>query len=90
MWHLSTDLQGKEAILDFWGKVMEMGGQAFEVHDAVAGDDHAVALVDTTFTRPDKGTLEMRQVWTFHCADGKITDGWFVNEDKAAADEFWS
>src|SRR5205807_7264865 len=61
VWHvagrsqLSGDYKGREQVFGFFGKIMELsGGTAkIELHDLLANDDHAVALVTGTATRGD-------------------------------------
>ena len=91
-WHLHTgDVEGIDAIVGFWKQVADVGAAvAFDVHDVVGNDEHAIALIDNTMQRPGKDELSMRQVWIFHVADGKVTDAWFWNEDDAKAQAYWA
>lgn len=60
-----------------------------ELHDVVASDEHAVALLHATATRGEKryGSLE---VDVFHVRDGRITEFWSFAQNQHLTDEFWS
>jgi ketosteroid isomerase-like protein len=60
-----------------------------EVHDVVANDDHAIALLRFGFDRDDLH-LEGPEVWVSHMAGGKITETWVFIDDQADAQRFWS
>lgn len=97
MWHapgrnpLSGDYKGKEEVLGFLGKVMEMAGGTFglEVHDLLADDEHGVAMVVARAQREGK-SLEDRQVHVLHLEGGKVTEFWAHPGDQYAVDEFWA
>jgi uncharacterized protein len=97
LWHIpgegqwAGDIRGRDALIALWTSVAEEGSSlSFDLHDVLANDRHAVALTDVTMNRRDKGSLEMRSVWIFHCSGGKVTEGWFFDEDPAATSAFWS
>jgi uncharacterized protein len=97
VWHvggrgpLAGDYRGKDEVLGFLAKTMEMTGGTFtlEVHDILANDDHAVALVVARAQREGK-TLEDRQAHVLHIRDGKVTEYWGHPGDQYAIDEFLS
>jgi len=60
-----------------------------EMHDVVANDDHAIALVSAHATR-DGRTLDYRTAEIFHVKDGKITARWAFSDDTAAINEFFA
>ncbi len=60
-----------------------------ELHDVVANDDHAVAMVSATAKRGGK-TLTYRTTEIFHVRDGKITERWAFSDDTAAINEFFA
>jgi hypothetical protein len=97
VWHvggnntLSGDYEGKEAVLSFFGRLMQETGGSFknDIHDMLANDEHGVALVTQTATR--RGTsIEGPLVQVFHMRDGKMTEFWTFAQDQSAVDEFWS
>ncbi len=97
VWHsggnniLTGDYEGKEAVLGFFGLLMQETGGTFnnDIHDMLANDDHGVALVTVSATRGDK-SFEGRVVHVFHMRDGKMTEFWAFPEDSNLFDEFWA
>jgi ketosteroid isomerase-like protein len=97
VWHtpgnsfLSGDYEGKAAVFEFFGKLMEATGGTFrlELHDVLANDEHGVALAVATGQREGK-SLEDRQVQVFHLRGGKVTESWNHPGDQAAVDDFLS
>jgi ketosteroid isomerase-like protein len=71
-------------------RLAEVSGGTFklELHDVLANDDHAVALVTTSASRDD-ASFTARAAQVAHIRDGKLTESWFLGEDYAAADAFW-
>ena len=97
VWHaggnspISGDYVGKEAIFGFFGQIIEGTGGTFknDVHDMLANDNHAVALINSSATRGDK-ELKVRAVHVSHWKNGKMTEFWNFPQDQEALDEFWS
>ena len=97
VWHvggespLAGDYKGQDEIIGFFGRIFEMSGGSLEleVHDILANDEHAVALVTQRGKRDGK-SLEMNAVHVFNLRDGKTSEFWAFNEDDRRADEFWS
>jgi ketosteroid isomerase-like protein len=96
-WHvgggspLTGDYRGQEAVLGFLGDLVSQteGTYRSEVHDVMASDTHAAALVRETAERQGK-KLDQNSVHLYHVANGKVTEGWFYPSDPYADDEFWS
>jgi uncharacterized protein len=96
-WHIpgdsqiSGDYHGHQEVMAFFGKLMEITGGTFrlDVHDVLANDTHGAVLV-TAHAQRDGQSFEMREVHTWHVADGKATEFWAFEEDSAATDEFFS
>jgi hypothetical protein len=96
VWHsggsnvLTGDYKGKEAVLGFFGLLMQESGGSFtnEIHDMLANDEHGVALVTMSATRGGK-SFEGNLVHIFHMSDGKMTEFWAIPEDQSRYDEFW-
>ena len=59
------------------------------LHDVIANDDHAVALVDATATRGGK-TLTYRTAEIFHVRNGRIVERWAFSDDTAAIVAFFA
>jgi ketosteroid isomerase-like protein len=96
VWHsggsnvLTGDYKGKEAVLGFFGLLMQESGGSFtnEIHDMLANDEHGVALVTMSATRGGK-SFEGNVVHILHMSDGKMTEFWAIPEDQSRYDEFW-
>ena len=98
VWHtpgrspVSGDAVGKEAVFGYFAKLAELTGGSLklELHDVLANDEHAVALMTSHAARPDGRTIDDIATQVFHISDGKVTESWFHPGDQYAADEFWS
>lgn len=95
-WHasgrgpVSGDFEGKEAIFGNFAQVQqETDSIQQDLHAVLADDEHAVALVNATFTRSGK-TLTGQQVFVFHVAGGQVAEAWIAPLDQYAADDFWA
>ena len=98
VWHvpgrnvLSGDHRGRDAIFGYYfAKTMELTGGTFkaELHDALANDEHAVALHRLTASREGK-TLDDRGTLVAHVRDGKLQEVWQSSSDPYAVDDFLS
>ncbi len=97
VWHIpgrstvSGDYRGKQDVIGFFGKLIEMTGGTFklEVHDVLANDEHGVVLVRATAERDGK-TFDDRGAQVLHIEGGKVKEFWGHGWDHHAADEFWS
>lgn len=98
VWHsgghnaLTGDYKGIDEVFGLFGKLFEVtgGDMSQELHDALANDQHAVALSRLRAARPDGRKLDMNQVGVFHVTNGKVTEAWTYPEDQQAADEFFA
>jgi ketosteroid isomerase-like protein len=61
-----------------------------EIHDVVANDDHAIALVNAHATRPDGQTLDYRTTEILHMRDGKVTERWAFSDDTQKIIDFFA
>jgi ketosteroid isomerase-like protein len=61
-----------------------------EVHDVVANDEHAIALVNAHATRPDGQTLDYRTTEILHVRDGKVTERWAFSDDTQKIIDFFA
>ena len=97
VWHvggrspITGDYKGKDQVFGFFAGLAERAGGTFrlEIHDVLANDEHAVALVKATGERAGK-TLNDNGVQVFHVHGGKVTETWFHPGDQSAADAFWT
>jgi ketosteroid isomerase-like protein len=98
VWHepgnnqFSGDFRGREEVLAHFAKQVQYATPEFEIHDVVANDDHAVALVTITSTKQEGGeTFQGKYVHVFHVssgADPRVLESWVMNEDQSAVDGF--
>jgi ketosteroid isomerase-like protein len=58
----------------------------FDVHDVVANDEHAVALVHLHLEVADGRRYDQPQVQVAHIRGGKIVEFWTMNQDQAVLD----
>ena len=58
----------------------------FDVHDVVANDQHAVALVHLHLEVADGRRYDQPQVQVAHIRGGKIVEFWTMNQDQAVLD----
>jgi uncharacterized protein len=94
LWHnggsnqVSGDYRGHEAVMGFFGKLMEITGGTFqlEVHDVLANDTHGTVLVTARAER-DGQPFAVREVNVWHLADGKATEFWVFPEETAELDK---
>ena len=61
-----------------------------EVHDIVANDEHAIALVTAHATRPDGQKLDYRTTEIVHVRDGKVTERWAFSDDTQKIIDFFA
>lgn len=87
----SGDFSGKNGASAYFSKVGELSGgtHRVEIHDVLANDEHAVALLRAKAERDNK-TFDMNVVHVCHVTQGKATELWILPSDQYAFDEFWS
>lgn len=95
VWHspgnnvLSGDYRGRESVLAFFAKSVQVALPEFNMHDIVASDDHVVALFSINWRRNDNGeTFEGRVAQVFHIENGQALEVWTMAEDQAGFDKF--
>ena len=97
VWHipgrgpLSGDHQGRETVFALFGRLVQGSEGTFtqQLHDALATDEHAVALTHASARRGDH-TYDFNDAWVFHLREGQIVEAWWRPEDLYASDEFWT
>jgi uncharacterized protein len=87
---LSGAYNGIAEVLGYFVRLQESGAAfTFEVHELLADDEHAVALLAGAAERSGKRTRQ-KVVHVFHLnADGRVTDWWNFWEDQAALDDLF-
>ena len=88
---LAGDYHGPDEVLGLFARIFELSGGTFqaELHDAVANDEHAVALFVARGQR-EGTTLEDRNVLVVHVRGGKFGEVWVLATDLYALDAFFS
>lgn len=85
------DLVGLDEVLaqifDAAGQIT--GGTRLRLHDVVANDRHAVALIEWSSAVPGKGSIEGREVALYHIGNGLITEAWFYPEEPERYADFF-
>jgi len=98
VWHvpgrnlLSRNYVGKSEVIGFWGRVRELssGTVRSELIDVMGGEHFGVAIVRVFAEREGKSLDGSLQAWAYRINAGKITEFWFMVEDRYAVDAFWS
>jgi uncharacterized protein len=92
-WHapgtnrFSGQFRGRVAALQRLDQMREAGiSTRFDVHDVVANDEHAVALVHLHLEVADGRRYDQPQVQVAHVRSGRIVEFWTMNQDQAVLD----
>jgi uncharacterized protein len=95
VWHVpgqnltSGDYRGRENVLAFFARTVQIALPEFQIHDVVASDDHVVALSTITWRRNDNNeTFEDHIGQVFHLDGGRVLEVWTMGEDLAGYDRF--
>ena len=97
VWHqpgnniLAGDYKGHDEVFGMFARLIQETGGNFsqEIHDVLANDEHAVAMLHARAERNGK-TWEGPVVHVFHVKDSKVTEYWAFGQDTQEVDEFWS
>jgi len=91
-WHeigRTEPIVGKEALAARYASAMPAWNITGELHDILANDDHAIALV-TAIANMDGRSLTYRVAEIYHIRDGKIAARWAFSDDTAAINAFFA
>ena len=93
IWHapgtnrFSGRFEGRAAVIGRLAAMQEAGIVArYDVHDVVANDEHAIALVHQHLEVADGRRYDQQQVIVAHIRDGRIAELWTMNQDQAVMD----
>ena len=83
------DLHGREAVMAALRETVAATAGTFqlELHDVLANDQHAVALVEWSAQR-DGRAMHGREVAIFHVRSGRVVEAWFSAEHPDEVTEF--
>ena len=92
VWHQlgAETVRGKQALADAMQGAEADWKITTKVHDVVANDEHAIALVEATATRDGGRTLNYRTAEILHIRDGKLTERWAFSDDTQRIIEFFA
>jgi uncharacterized protein len=82
------DIVGADRVLEQVFGAAEETGATFRLHDLLANERHAVALVEWSATVAGE-TMHGREVAVFHVTDGRIAEVWFSPEEPDRYAEFF-
>ena len=92
-WHapgtnrFSGQFRGRTAAMQRLAQMREAGiSTDFDVHDVVANDEHAVALVHLHLEVADERRYDQPQVQVAHVREDRIVEFWTMNQDQAVLD----
>jgi len=95
VWHvpgtsvLAGDYRGRESVLAFFAKSVQVALPEFDIHDVAATEDHVVALVSIQWRRNDNNeTFSDRVAQVFHLDNGQAIEVWTMSEDQPGFDRF--
>jgi ketosteroid isomerase-like protein len=85
----SGDYQGTDEVLGLLRTLGERSGGTFQsqVHDLLATDEHAVALLRVIAQRGDLA-VDVPVVHVWHVRDGKLAEAWVHPTDQHLLDQF--
>ena len=93
VWHapgtnrFSGQFRGRVATMLRLSQMRDAGiSTRFDVHDVVANDEHAVALVHLHLEVADRRRYDQPQVQVAHVRGGRIVEFWTMNQDQAVLD----
>jgi ketosteroid isomerase-like protein len=94
VWHvpgrgqLAGDKKGRQATVEYYGKLGELSGGTINIqlHDVVAGENHAIGLHHVSAKRGGKA-VETTQAIVFHLRDGRVSEAWEHPFDLYGLDE---
>lgn len=87
---LDGDYNGPDAVIGFFGKLMEATGGTFrlDVHTILADDEHA-AVIATDYAERNGRSRTADVVHISHMRDGRTQEFWAAHTDPEADLAFW-
>lgn len=86
---LTGEYRGHQQVLGFFARLMELTGGTFhlDVHDVMANDEHAVALVAVTASREGRSVEGLPSAHVWHVRDSKLSAFWDCPNDQVVLDD---
>jgi ketosteroid isomerase-like protein len=87
---IAGDYVGRDEVRRHFRQLKELTGGTFRtgVHDVVANDDHAVALINAHGRRGDR-SADLPRVHVWHVRGGNLAELWLHPTDQYTFDDFW-
>jgi ketosteroid isomerase-like protein len=88
---LSGHYEGIDAVPGVLRQLGERSGGTFrsELHDVIAGDEHAIGLLNVSGQREGR-SMDVPAVHVWHMRDGRLAELWVHPADQYMVDEFWA
>lgn len=94
IWHvaghgpLAADYEGISAVLGMFGRLYDMadGTLAYDVHDVIASDVHAVVLLTVRASIAGRDLAD-KAVHVCHVRDGRVSEVWAYHWDQRGVDD---
>lgn len=93
VWHVpgtnrfAGRFEGRQAVVERLRRMAEVGLTfVLDLHDVVANDEHAVALVHLHVTNRAGQRYDQQQVQVWHMREGRCHEYWAMNQDQAVLD----
>jgi ketosteroid isomerase-like protein len=82
--------RGRDEVRRHFREIAELSGGTFrtELHDALAGDDHAIGLVAARAERAGRA-VDLPRVHVWHVVDGRLSELWLHPADQYEFDAYW-
>jgi ketosteroid isomerase-like protein len=87
---IAGDYRGKEEMRRHFADIAQLSGGTFRtaVHDVVAGEDHAVGLIDASASRADD-VIDLPRIHVWHVRSGELSELWLHPSDQYSFDRYW-
>jgi ketosteroid isomerase-like protein len=86
----SEPIRGKAALAERYSQPDAQSWDiTSEAHDMLANDEHGVALITATATKPSGEPLTYKVAEIYHVKDGKISARWAFSDDTEEINRFF-
>jgi uncharacterized protein len=84
------DIKGREQVIEALREAVEATAGTFRIHlhDVLANDEHAVALVEWS-ARRDARAMQGQEIGVYHVRDGLVREVWFTANDPGSVSDFF-
>jgi ketosteroid isomerase-like protein len=84
------DIKGRDRVLEALREAVDATTGTFRIdlHDVLANDDHAVALVQWSARREGRH-MRGQEIGVYHVRDGVVREVWFTTNDPGSVTEFF-